>query len=208
MLKVISFDVGGTLIKMSDTIFDIMPPQIKCFKNEIKNILYITRKYTDKEEQQLLQFLSLQQLDMLKKHYLQKKKEIIFPHMSGLLKQLSKHYKIIISSNRNCLSQNYVDFSKIENNIHSFFYSNEIGIVKNNPDFFIYCADKLQVLPSEILHIGDNVVTDFKIPLQAKCHAILWNNSLLNKSMEKLLTILQEDNNKCQIGTKKINLQD
>jgi len=55
--------------------------------------------------------------------------------------------------------------------VRKVFISGEIGRSKHNGDLFQYVADSLGVEPRKILHIGDNLQSDFKSALKAGCSA-------------------------------------
>lgn len=72
MGKVISFDIGGTLI---DTEKGFMQNLLKDnpFKEEIKSIIYTTKVYSFKKEQLLLKYLIEYQIQNIKNFYVHKK---------------------------------------------------------------------------------------------------------------------------------------
>lgn len=176
MVKVISFDVGGTLI---DTEKGLMQNLLKDnpFKEEIKSIIYTTKDYSFKKEQLLLKYLTEYQIQNIKNFYAHKKITPLRPFVGSLFALLrNNRYQIIIASNRHCFSKNTVSFINVLSFISAFFYSNEIGVVKPNPLFFKYCAEKMSINCGDILHIGDSIKSDFFCASQAGCKSLLWDN--------------------------------
>jgi putative hydrolase of the HAD superfamily len=81
--------------------------------------------------------------------------------VEGVLKSLSEKYKVAL------LSNTMSDQPKLllsENGFDRYFdliiCSRDLGLRKPNPKIFRYVLDKLEVKPSEAVHVGDSVEED------------------------------------------------
>ena len=72
-------------------------------------------------------------------------------------------YKIILFSNSCCLLNNNA-INDIVDCVDGVFYSYDIGYTKDDKESYKYIEEKLGVKPSEILHIGDTLKSDYYMP--------------------------------------------
>jgi FMN phosphatase YigB (HAD superfamily) len=78
----------------------------------------------------------------------------------------NKKYQIFLSSNTLFIEGKWFDEYLKINKIYNFFeyrlYSDELCVAKPNPMFFKTLQEKSFSLKSEIMHVGDNFITDLK----------------------------------------------
>ena len=98
-----------------------------------------------------------------------------------------------------CISDMYLPKNVIQKmlkkngyDIDNIFVSSEIMKTKSTGALFKYVIDKLGINPEEIIHIGDNYVSDYVNPQKYKinaCHLIKTTDALYNaNNLEKMLT--------------------
>ncbi len=106
-------------------------------------------------------------------HFLAWRHEICVPLISQkVLNQLAQRYSLAVITNGN------VDPKRI--NLHQFSLIRTGGIhgrAKPHNDLFSQTADYFKVRKQEILHIGDNLITDVEGAIKAGCQAVWLNES-------------------------------
>ncbi len=107
------------------------------------------------------------------------------PTVRPLLSQLAKHFRLIAITNGNAELQRM----GIADLFQFALRAGPDGRMKPYPDLFVQAADKLQVLPAQILHIGDHPSSDVQGALNAGCQAC-WLN-LTPDSPSRLQTLPQ-----------------
>lgn len=100
-------------------------------------------------------------LDELHDNYRNHLRADFLPCVEGVLKSLSEKYKVAL------LSNTMSDQPKLllsENGFDQYFdliiCSRDMGLRKPNPKIFKYVLEKLEVKPSEAVHVGDSVEED------------------------------------------------
>ncbi len=87
-----------------------------------------------------------------------------FEDVLGCLGTLQKiGYQIILISDGRAIKQ-YEKLYRLKL-VHFFsdiFISEEIGLQKPNPEYFTYCLNEMDVLPSEFVYVGDRMDHDIK----------------------------------------------
>lgn len=79
------------------------------------------------------------------------------------------------------------------------FVSSTVGLTKSQGELFQYVVKKLDILPKSIIHIGDNLNSDYKVPkrlgidaihistfvdhLMYKCHTVTIGDNIMNQYM-------------------------
>ena len=92
------------------------------------------------------------------------------PQSFEVLKQLKQHYKLVAITNGN------VEPARI--GFHHFgliLRGGEHGRAKPHEDLFQQTARYFNILPHQLLHVGDNLQTDVQGAIQAGCQAV-WLN--------------------------------
>jgi putative hydrolase of the HAD superfamily len=178
MIKIISFDLDGTLVKntYADRVWLEGFPKLYAKEkmitvNEAKKLLF--REYDkvgmDKKE--------WYDIDWWFKRFKIKEdwRELLssyryhihaFPETKKILSSLSKKYKLIIVSNA---KREFIDIQICETNLEAYFdhvFSSlsDFDSVKKIPDVYEQVCKILNVQVNEIIHIGDNKEFDFLSP--------------------------------------------
>lgn len=195
MIKLITFDIGGTIIKhkKEESKLDKIENLIDCprnvFKDEYKKI-FCTSKVPLNE-----------MIDMFSKTYPISNKEKfkeIFKKESNIIPQdvfekifyeLNNFgYKVATLSNACYWTYTPLTESILKEYIDKEFYSFDVGYTKPNSNIFKYVEQYYQIKSNEILHIGNSYVSDY---LGAKeCG---WNSYLYkeNKDIEAFINNLK-----------------
>jgi len=100
-------------------------------------------------------------LDELHDNYRNHLRTDFFPCVEDVLKSLAEKYKVALLSNT--MSDQPVLLLS-ENGFDKYFdliiCSRDLGLRKPNPNIFKYVLEKLEVKPSEAVHVGDSVEED------------------------------------------------
>ena len=91
------------------------------------------------------------------------------------MKLKEKNYQIILFSNSCCLIKNKLD-KELLKYVDNIFYSYDIGYTKSETESYRYIEHKLGVKPNEILHIGDNLKSDYYNPIKNGWSALYYGN--------------------------------
>jgi putative hydrolase of the HAD superfamily len=95
--------------------------------------------------------------DNFKIHY----KTTFFPCVEDLLRGLSAKYKVAMVSNTMSDQPRLLLIeSKMEQYFDLMVCSRDLGVRKPNPDIFKIVLEKMDVSPSETVHVGDSVEAD------------------------------------------------
>lgn len=184
MLKIISFDMDGTLVSSK---------YVEKVWLEGMPFLYAERYGLDLEAAKKLVFdeymsvgsgaLEWYDLPLWLKHFdisaepqslLDRYRDQmeVYPEVEGVLQMLSKKFDLVVASNG---AREFVD---LELNglkhyfVRTFSTTSDFKKVKNCPDAYIDMCDNLQVEPHEVLHIGDHRNYDYEIALEAGLQAL------------------------------------
>lgn len=190
MIKVISFDIGGTLLTNNNKennsysfkkLTNLLNLPYENVRNSYKKT-FQTKKGTLNElinifckELKIEPFKELNEFFYNKfnnsQHGTISKENVL------LIKTLkSEGYKIILFSNNCCLINNYA-IHDIVNYIDDIFYSYDIGYTKDDKESYKYIEEKLNVKPSEILHIGDTLNSDYYMPKRNGWNALYYGKT-------------------------------
>jgi len=185
MIKIVSFDVDGTLVEHGfvDLVWNEGMPRLYAMKYSIdfqaaKEIL--RKKYDEIGDEDLRWYLPdywFRELGLegnpanLIRQYKDKVK--IFPEVKEVLKDLSGRYELIVTSNA---SREFLEVSlvELEDYLDYIFSStSDFGLVRKSHKFYWQICDILQVRPSEIAHIGDHERFDFEVPREVGINSFL-----------------------------------
>jgi putative hydrolase of the HAD superfamily len=173
-IKFISFDVSGTLTipKFSDLVWHEGIPRLfareKCIKlQEAKD--YIEKEYNKVGEERLEWYdikywfkkFGLSDYRKLLAHY---KHEIAhYPEVKDALENLSKSYKLIITSNS---AREFLDLEikELEGYFTYIFSALDFEQVKKSGNFYMKVCAALGARPTELVHVGDHWDFDFIAP--------------------------------------------
>lgn len=188
-IKIISFDIFDTLLERPC----IYPTDIFSLLNDsasniINDNFYKIRKNIEQEAIKKLNNVNLTIYDIYnylsEKYYLKDSdKKYLFDLEIELEKKLlstkktvKELYDLAIKYNKKviCISDMYLTSEilsdilkdKNYNNISHIYVSSEIKKRKDDGELFKYVLERENIKPLELLHIGDNKVSDFEIPLK------------------------------------------
>ena len=180
MIKVVSFDLGKTLIRPS-----IQNCGLCRFLADSLNIPYIKMKslYSDhflERRISLLDFCSSIGLDkteqiqlFIKKYYSERGYNDVYDDVLFTLSKLkSEGYSLICISNKPYCNSARLSTYNLESYFDAEIYSCDVGIVKPRLQIFQYAQSLLGISSSEIVHVGDSLKTDIKGAVTANWHAV------------------------------------
>ena len=175
MLKVISFDVEGTLIthQFSKIVWEEAIPKLYSEKTGISQDeagSYIKREYNKVSEAQIewydikywFNHFGLIDYEKILNRY--KNEVVYFAEVKQVLKELNKKYLLIINSNS---ANEFLNFEveKIKRYFHRIFSSpTDFRQTKKKSNVYLKICNILKVRPTEIVHVGDRWNDDYIVP--------------------------------------------
>ncbi len=187
MIKVISFDIGGTLIKSEaadnynlKALAKLVDKDYESVRKAYKNIF---QRKEGTFEELVNEFGKALEIDInkdinnfFKKKFVSQKNNISKENIR-LIKSLKKMgYKVILFSNTCCLMNNYIE-PELKRILDGVFYSFNIGYTKSDKESYRYIEKQLGNLPSEFLHIGDTMKSDYLNPINNGWKALYYGNT-------------------------------
>ncbi|MEF8847937.1 MAG: HAD family hydrolase [Candidatus Thermoplasmatota archaeon] len=189
MIKIISFDLDGTLVKKeyTDIIWLKALPRIYSQEKNIsfeKAESFIRKKYNEIGEERkewydinywFNRFNLKSSWKKLLKNY--SKKIELFSDVKKVLNKLYDKYDLIISSNAR---REFIDIELENTRIEGYFQgifssTSDFNTVKKNPDFYKKILKRLNVKKDEIVHIGDSEKFDYLVPKKVGITSFLIN---------------------------------
>ncbi len=178
MIKIISFDFDGTIVK---------PTFADAFWLQGVPTLYAQQHHLDIEEAKKVLFEEYEKIGenriewydpgyWFNRFKLQKdwKKMLfeyrtfveVYPEAPLVLKRLSKNYMLIISSNA---KKEFIDLQLTQAKLHQYFKkifssTSDFHTVKKVTDFYAMICNKLEISPQEMVHVGDHKEFDYNAP--------------------------------------------
>lgn len=186
MIKVISFDVGGTLLKTtSDEDYSLNALALLLDKSyyEIRKVYknVFQKQYGDFNTlvsifcQKIGVVMSEKVIDFFHKKFETSSNTIINPEAIDIIHMLREQgYIIILFSNSCCLVNN--DLNELHGMIDYEFYSYNIGYTKNEKESYEIIENKLGYKANEFLHVGDNLNSDYYSPINNGWYALYYGN--------------------------------
>ncbi len=179
MLKVVSFDVGGTLIDFyyADYVWNVAIPQLYARKKDIsfeEAKDYVLKEYDRIGSNDIRWYLpeywfkrfNLDEdpMEVFKSHI---DKVRFYPEVPSVLENLSQKYDLIIVSStpRNVIE---IVIEKIKHYFKHIFSSvSDRREVKKTPQFYEMICKVLGIEPLVMVHVGDEWYSDFIAPRKA-----------------------------------------
>ena len=186
MIKVISFDIGGTLAKQEKDNYSLKALAILLNKdydvvrNAYKNVFQKSNGSFNELLDKFTKILNIDKskelIDFLNNKFSIKQEEITKDKIELITKLKEMNYKIILFSNTSNLYNNKLpeDLLKIVDDI---FYSYEIGYTKNENESYKIVEKKLNNKSNEFLHIGDTLKSDYYAPINNGWNALYYGYS-------------------------------
>ncbi len=188
-IKVVSFDLDGTIVKRKavDFFWLELVPRVVAEKMKVdisysKTLVY--EEYEKIGENDIRWYLPrywaerfgfTDRLDEMLRET-QRMMEV-YPDVEETIHYLySEGYTLIIASNA---AREFIEMSlKSLGDLSSFFKAvfscvSDFHIPRKNEKFYMHICSLLKVSPSEIVHIGDNPIYDYDVPLKVGFKALL-----------------------------------
>ncbi len=178
MIKVISFDFDGTIAthRFADAFWLEGVPTLYAKQHNIS--LTAAKKYLFEEYDKIgdnriewydpgywFDRFDLQ-TDWKKMLFHYRKNVEIYPEVPSVLKRLSTHYSLIISSNA---KREFIEIQLKQTKIKGYFdqifsSTSDFHTVKKVTDFYAMICKKLMIQPQEMIHVGDHKEFDYLAP--------------------------------------------
>ncbi len=164
MIKLITFDMGGTIIKSDKSIsrYEQLKKHINISKDDYKKLYYLSKEPFEKTLLKYVEDGNTEKYNNVKMILKPNKNKIFNEKIVKLIENLHNlGYKIAVLSNVNynlCFDLSKTDLGKF---IDKEFYSFEIGDFKPNRNAFLYVQNYYGLEPEEIMHIGDSKTSDY-----------------------------------------------
>ncbi len=221
MIKAISFDMWGTLITSNKNARQERVTYLQAFGRnyssnaEIRDaISSIKKDVNDKVERYGVHYeshtihqmiLNRLGIDEISASTFANRSSSIFLEHQPIISQdtidtlgvLAKDYKLYLASNT--LMMNGVEFRrffrdvKIDALFDKMIFSDELTVAKPNPRFYKAVQEAAGVMSNEILHVGDNPITDVRGPLEYGFKTMLVENGI--SPVPEYLKILNQKTN-------------
>ncbi len=176
MLKIISFDLDGTLVDFSyaDAVWCEGVPKLYAEKMKIPFEAakkFVMNEYMKVGERRIewynirywFRYFGLDESweDLLKAY---EDRVEIYPDAEKCLERLSKKYRLVISSNAATEFIN-ITLKDIRKYFAEVFSStSDFNIVKKAPEFYQKLLERLDISHEELLHVGDHYEFDYLAP--------------------------------------------
>jgi putative hydrolase of the HAD superfamily len=188
-VKVISFDVDGTLVPTGfvDAVWLEGIPSLYAQKHKISfDSAYqiVTQAYNEVGDHRIEWYyldywikrfdLKTTKEELFNKY---KHKVKIYEDVEPVINLLKNHYKIIICSNA---EKDFILFqlNPILHHFHHIFSAtSDFKEVKKSKEFYGKICELLKVKPEEVIHIGDHLVFDYVNPKEIGINAFLINRN-------------------------------
>lgn len=208
MIKVISFDIGGTLLKnkenkdrkdnyniknlslLVNADYDEVRSAYKnIFQKKNGTLMELTKLFCDsiniKVNDEIIEFFT--------NKFKSNEEASINKEDLDLIRRLKeKGYIIILFSNSCVLQENKLQGKDLQN-IDYVFYSYDLGYTKNEEESYKIIEEKLGYKPNEFLHIGDDLKSDYLSPKKYGWNSLYYTKE---KNNDYEITDLNEIENK------------
>ena len=191
MIKVVSFDIGGTLLEDSHDnpnnynlkeLAKIVNMPYENVRDVYKNVFQKSNGTLNELVGKFCNDLGISNTENLINFFIGKFSDnninnTISNDKITLIRDLKeKGYKVILFSNSCCLLNNDA-IKEIYDLVDGVFYSYDIGYTKDDKESYQYVEKTLNVKPTEILHIGDTLKSDYLKPVENGWNALFYGVS-------------------------------
>ena len=189
MIKVISFDIGGTILvskSINDYNLKVLTGLTNLpYEDVRKAYKTVFQKQKGTLNELVESFCSMLKIDVTDKilNFFEEKfkDENNISYMDSNIKTILKKlkslgYKIILFSNSCCLIKNEFD-KEILDNIDDTFYSYDYGCTKDEEKIYKLIEKKLKCKSGEILHIGDTLLSDYVMPRKMGWNSVYYGDN-------------------------------
>lgn len=191
MIKVVSFDIGGTLLEDSHDkpnnynlkeLAKIVNMPYENVRDVYKNVFQKSNGTLNELVEKFCSGLGISNSENLNNFFIGKFSDsntnsTISNDKITLIRNLKENgYKVILFSNSCCLLNNDA-IKEIYDLVDGVFYSFDIGYTKDDKESYQYVEKILNVKPTEVLHIGDTLKSDYLKPIENGWNALFYGNS-------------------------------
>ena len=186
MIKVVSFDIGGTLRTSTKDIYSLrelsklLNIDYNLVRNAYKNVY---QKSKGTFEEQLDKFTSTlgikptSELVIFLKNKFTSNDGEVTPEKIELIKKLKElGYKVILFSNTSNLFTSKLP-DDLVNSVDEIFYSYNLGYTKNENESYKIVEKKMNYNPEEFIHIGDTLKADYYSPIENGWNALYYGET-------------------------------
>ena len=112
----------------------------------------------------------------------------LFEETLPTLTSLQQDYQLISVSNGNALPDR-IGLSGI---FSASFNPTNCGHAKPDPNMYLTVCEKMNIKPSQLIHIGDCLRNDYHAAVKAGCHAIWFNRKKSTSDIQQQVSRLQQ----------------
>ncbi len=187
MLKVLSFDMDGTLVikNFADAVWFEGIPKLcsERWKVSFEEALERVKRAYDEVGPERIEWYKPQYwfdrfgLSGSWSGLLERYRHLArpYPEVPSVLPVLGQRYRLVVVS---AAAREFVELGIKGSGLDGFFERtfsavSDFGVVGKRPELFARVCVELGVRPSELLHVGDHRIHDFEIPRRARAHALL-----------------------------------
>lgn len=204
MIKIISFDLDGTLIKKGFTDYFWLELIPKLYSEKYRLAISEAKKIVIKEYEAVgvddirwylpEYWVNLFKLDFNVEEALNSIKHIAEPYPDAIeiVNSLYGKYDMVIATNA------HRDFINVEINVigkkyfkHVFSCVSDYNLPRKTEEFYIKIAKELNVEPNEIVHVGDDEKYDYIVPRKVGVNAYYLNRNRRENSQYTITNLLE-----------------
>ena len=186
MIKVISFDIGGTLSTGGKDNYSLkdLAALLKIENDKVRDAYKsVYQKSKGTFEEQLEKFTNVLGIkptkeleEFLRNKFSSNEGKVSLDKIRLVEKLKEMGYKVILFSNTSNLfiSDLPEDLTK---NVDEIFYSYDLGYTKNESESFKLVEKKMNCKPEEFIHIGDTLKADYYSPIKNGWHALYYGKT-------------------------------
>ena len=204
-IKAVIFDLDDTLLDRyktfdlyCDYLIDTFFPKNIFDKESIKSIIknFDKNGYEDRNifYKKIVETWNLKNIiNELEKSWFEEFDKFSTPEykLIEILDYLNKEYKLAIITNGSSIMQNKkIDALGIRKYFSEIIISNDVGIKKPNKEIFLLGCNRLNIIPSEVVYVGDNFDIDIIGATSAGLKAIWINKFKTNFHYENTVNEL------------------
>ena len=186
MIKVISFDIGGTLLKgpnnetySNKNLAALINKDYNIVLDAYKNIFQKQIGSFDELISRFCKEVNYPRNQIIDKFFYDKfntNEGVINQEDIKVIKKIKeKGYKIILLSNSCCLYKDALT-SELLSLVDHIFYSYNLGYTKEDNEIYKLIEAKTGNLPFEFLHIGDTIISDYLKPRENGWKVLYYGN--------------------------------
>lgn len=179
MIRVVSFDIGGTLIQYqkSDNLIDKIASIMGVNQNVIKE--KVTEQFIKRHGDinlfcQDIGYDHPHLVEQIITNHKNKNKTSLYNDVVYPLKELKQSgFRLVAISNNFSWNESNLDFYGLGHFFELEVYSFEVGCMKPDTRIFRYVEDMMKVKPREVIHIGDSIYSDVQGANNASWYSVL-----------------------------------